>query len=180
MTTTRIRASVFTQQVGTWANVGNAVDAGQDTFAQWTNAARRGKATGRFSGFDVSSIPPGEVISAIRAYTRHIEASPTNIPTVTLAGVAIPVSATAVISPAVDLEAVVPDFVDVVATRANNTTSSTFGVDWLELEIDHELPPAVIGEIYNGAAWVPAEVWNGAEWRTDAEMWNGAAWVPIG
>jgi PKD repeat protein len=139
MPTLRARASSFTAP--NFADTGNAVDAGDGTFATWTNASRRGATTSTFGGFDYSSIPANSTITSVRIELRHYESSTGDMGSVTVAGTAVTL-ATAVRVDSVDQGTSIPSTVEVVHTRGNNTRSTTCYVDWLDVIVNYDEPVA--------------------------------------
>lgn len=180
MTTLRARASVFTAP--DFTSTANATDpVGDNTWASWTNATRRGTTTGTFSGFDFSSIPGNATITSVTVEMRHYVSNTGDMNTVVVDGTSVAyTTAPAVVSK--DLGTTLPTSIDVVWTRGNNTRSTTCYVDWLEVVVEYTEFPGSTFRAWTGSAWTPGTLkrWNGSIWEPAQVMrWNGSTWVEV-
>jgi hypothetical protein len=156
---------------GSFTPLSAIYDQNSGTEAVWTDATRRGTSTTRFSNVQgIANVPADAVNIVVTAVLTHRESI--SLASITAAGVAVPISDTSVTDRIVVSEpataAEIPTSYDVVHTRANNTTSTTCYITGLHYEVSFDIPVVV-----------PAEVWNGSSWRSDAEVWTGSKWTPL-
>lgn len=150
-------SSVVSTVLTTWATTTNAFDGAVGstpaTYATWVNAANGAAGAITIGGYTFTGPTTSSVIKKVVATIRHIESNTTNISTVTVqlqdsTGANIGSAVTATKNTVAHSDTLVlgtPTAAQVVAglrvlvtiTRGANTTSTTFSLDYVDLEVDY-------------------------------------------
>ena len=170
---------------GTWASTANLIDGNanviNNTLATWTSTTNGGTATFIVGSFtSPGAIGQGESLLTLGCVVRHGFSNAARIASVTAqamdngVNIGSPVAfniSTAqtsdkVILPVTDAQLRSPTFqIKVVATRKTVTQSCVWSVDFVDIEIDTELPAVKIDTItdtfdtYDAAKWDTANQW---------------------
>lgn len=140
----------------TWASTNLCIDGtygtNDATYGTWTNASRSATAYINIGGFDFSSIPAGATINSVTVLIRHYESNTTYINAVTFqpydgtTAIGSAFAATRATAARSDSTTFSPTLaqlqsaafcVRVNATRSNQTTSTIFRLDYVDISVDY-------------------------------------------